>query len=105
MRNRIFSLIVAAFMLVILAGCNSAESSKSSDVEVLTGTGVYIGRADSNFIEIEVDGAPSETPFMVFMLNDEIKLRFETDEPAPGSTVSFEYTVNEYGQNLLHRLE
>ncbi|NLG53279.1 MAG: hypothetical protein GX541_04820 [Clostridiales bacterium] len=101
MKKTVFPTILAALFIFLSVSCNAKPAGNSP----IAGTGAYVGRADSNFIEIKVDGAPSDNPFVVFMLSDELKEMFETNEPESGANVYFEYTKNAHGQNLLSRLD
>jgi Cu/Ag efflux protein CusF len=69
----------------------------------LEATGIYQGQADSNFIEIKIDGQPEETAYMVFMLTGDIKINFEKMNLQNGDAVFLAYYLNESGQPVLTR--
>lgn len=71
---------------------------------IIEATGVYNGQADSNYIEITVDGQPEETATMVFMLTGDIKAGFEGMELQTDDTVQFAYRKNEFRQLVLSKL-
>lgn len=79
----------------------ASATDKETSLQLSTGTGTYKGQIDSNFIEIEISGAPTEEEVVVFMLSDELKEKFHIAEPKPDEEIIFEYYINENNQKVI----
>ncbi len=84
---------------------NSQRQTDESTQEVKEDSGTYVGRIDSNFIEIKISGVPEEKAAKSFMLSQEMKEEFESYGFNEGDPVHFTYKVNEHGNNLLQSIE
>lgn len=77
----------------------------TTDIDVNTDSGRYMGQADSNFIEIKISGVPDEMDPVVFMLSDEIKKIFASLELETEDNVKIEYFINEHDQKVIVKIE
>ena len=87
------------------AGDENNNSDPGDAADTKTDSGRYVGRADSNFIEINISGVPEEMAAKVFMLSDELKENFEDLGFETGDNVKFNYYVNDNGQNVITSIE
>ncbi len=69
--------------------------------ELRTDSGKYLGRVDSNFIEIKISGVPDELSARVYMLSEEIKEGFEKYDLQQDDNIKYEYYENESGQLVI----
>ena len=77
---------------------NTAQGNASIEqVELMTGTGMYVGQADPHTIEIETSDGP-----VAFQLTD--SARSDVDALSPGQQVTYQYEDN--GEQLvIHNIE
>lgn len=68
-------------------------------------SGMYVGRIDSNFIEIKISGVPEGKSARSFMLSDELKEGFEKLGLKEGGQVGFSYRANDKGQMVLTEIK
>lgn len=120
--SKLFAVLLSLILLgTLLTGCgaNNTEqqtppqdgmvdnsgSPTDEDTDVLTATGSYVGLADSNSAEIQIDGATENEGYRVFKLSDEIKANYDSLGLETGDRVSIEYQEVENAQPLLLKIE
>lgn len=106
MQKKVWIVIIAAAVLVLLGGAIAAQNILNGDrepavepagsaPEVFNDTGSLTGRIDNHSVEIEVDGEPR-----VFGLSDGLR----EAELAPGA-ISFKYYVDKNGRSIITEAE
>lgn len=80
-------------------------NNKDETADVLTAIGRYVGLADSNSAEIQLDNVTENEGFRVFKLSDEIKADFDSLGLETNDRVSIEYQEVENAQPLLLKIE
>jgi hypothetical protein len=99
--------------LTTLAGC-SVSGGKTEDAaaldgkvsptaaaESISGSGIYAGQADSNFIEIQTRGIQDENPYDIFMLSKELKAKFSSLGLKTGDEVTLCYYIDDNAQKVI----
>ena len=63
--------------------------------------GVYVGQADSNFIEVKIIDEKGNENFRVFGMVDSIKKKFSELKLEEGNLISFNYMEQEVGNPII----
>jgi predicted small lipoprotein YifL len=101
----VFKFLLLVVLVLSITGCTQSNTTPNSTTQneeaqasvaerAETITGNYIGLADNNFFEIEINGE-----YKVFMITDDIRDKFERLNLKTGETVMIRYLENQHGQN------
>lgn len=100
--NDTFHLLEKDFDIIIKT-FKAFDIAEKTPPEMVTVNGEYVGLADNNFFEAKI----KETPrgYMVFMITDEVRAKFESLDLEEGDAIKLKYFENEYGQNPLIEID
>jgi len=91
--------------IIVDNNTGSPTDEEDETADILTATGRYVGLADSNSVEIQLDDITENEGYRVFRLSDEIKANYDSLGLETDDKVSFEYQEVENAQPLLIKIE